>query len=524
MREYLLLVKLQLLSLFGINKARHATDDAERKKAKKNVLLLAVMVIALGNAAVTYTKLLLMALPGSEESALALMAAGISAFLLMISTLSVKGVLFAFGDYDTVMSWPVPRPAVAAARITALYAYNLAYSIMFTLPMAALYAFTVHPKGGYYPMAILLLPLLPMLPTAVGMLLGTAVTTATAKLKKTSLLHTAFQMLLALIVVILSMRMSTSSGELAANAALRAGTVYPPAALFAEALTGSVGAFAAFAALNLLALSLAGLAVTKLFFPLSSRLLSAPDGAIAVRKNERARSALFALYRSEWKRYLSSSVYVTNTCFGELMLLIAAVLAAVKRADILAFLAEVNEPALMGLIPFIMSLLVLMAATTPVSVSMEGKRLWIVKSLPISARDWLLSKVLVSITPAVPAIAVSATVIGAALKVPAGIFPFLYLIPAANALLMAVVGLYINLLLPKLDWTSESEAVKQGLSELVGVFTAMLLAFLPAAACYLVKSDAALPALTAAALVLSVLLFRLLARWGEKKLLRLNVS
>ena len=43
-------------------------------------------------------------------------------------------------------------------------------------------------------------------------------------------------------------------------------------------------------------------------------------------------------------------------------------------------------------LPFALSWLISIGPTTACSVSLEGKNLWIVKTLPIPARDWLLPK------------------------------------------------------------------------------------------------------------------------------------
>jgi ABC-2 type transport system permease protein len=49
-------------------------------------------------------------------------------------------------------------------------------------------------------------------------------------------------------------------------------------------------------------------------------------------------------------------------------------------------------PALPALVPFVFGWMASMGSTTASAISMEGKSLWIIKSLPVSAKDWFAAK------------------------------------------------------------------------------------------------------------------------------------
>jgi ABC-2 type transport system permease protein len=53
------------------------------------------------------------------------------------------------------------------------------------------------------------------------------------------------------------------------------------------------------------------------------------------------------------------------------------------------------------------------------------------------------------------------------------------LIPFLASLVMAILGLYFNLLFPKLEWESEVQPVKQGLSTMVTLFFGFAFVILP---------------------------------------------
>ncbi|MEZ4509428.1 MAG: hypothetical protein R2881_07310 [Eubacteriales bacterium] len=100
------------------------------------------------------------------------------------------------------------------------------------------------------------------------------------------------------------------------------------------------------------------------------------------------------------------------------MMLLAAEVAFAGQADAVAQFLELEEEfsSLKAIVPFVLGWIVSMGTTTASSVSMEGKSLWIVKSMPVSAQDWFISKVMVTLMMAVPCILVSSTLIVIGLK------------------------------------------------------------------------------------------------------------
>ena len=212
MREYWILTKLQLSSLFGINKILHMKNSPDKKQAKRSVYGLLAMVFALAYFSVFYSMALAGAFAqiGMLPTLLGLMAFASTVLLLTFSVFETKGVLFGFGDYDIVMSWPVSVRAVAASRVTSMYAYNFVYAALLLIPAGVIYAAMAHPEWWYYPLFVLMTLLIPALPTVVGATLGTLLTVATARMKKRNIMNILGQMLLVLAIMFFSFRMNTS--------------------------------------------------------------------------------------------------------------------------------------------------------------------------------------------------------------------------------------------------------------------------------------------------------------------------
>ncbi len=533
MRNYWTLAKLQLSSLFGINRMRHSTDEAAVKKNRRGILLLVVLVVCFGNISVTYGSAMLsiMDAAGAPTATLGLMAIGASALTLMMTLFQVRGVLFSFGDYDTLMSWPVSVRAVAAARMTTLYVYNLFYSVLLLVPALVLISIRAAASGTpyplyAYPMMLLLTLAVPVLPMAAGCVLGTAVTAVTVRMK-----HRNFANILAQFVLFGGiMAASFSTSGLMTKLASIPGTeirasierLYAPAALYYQGASGDAWCSLVFLMVNVLVAAALIVGFAMLFKPLSTALAAnrRPKADFRLRASGR-QSRLSALYGKELKRYFASSAYVLNTAMGTVLLLAAAVALLIKKDLVSSFLADSGIAGLRGALPLALGFFVVLSGTTSSSVSMEGKSLWIVKSLPLPAREVFLSKILVSLTVILPGLLLFCPICALSLGLAGWDLFFLFVTPLCYAFFTAVLGLAVNLRFPKLDWKNDVEVVKQSTATMIMTFGGMLLTFAPVGVMLATGWYGVLPVFTALLALGAFLSWRALSRKGGALLLGL---
>jgi ABC-2 type transport system permease protein len=531
MREYWILSKLQLSSLFGINKIRHMKNSPDKKKAKRSAYSLLMTGIALAYFSVFYSLALANAFAeiGMLPTLLGLMAFASTALLLMFSVFETKGVLFGFGDYDIVMSWPVGVRAVAASRVTSMYAYNFVYAALLLIPAGVIYAGMAQPAWWYYPLFILMTLLIPALPTIIGAILGTLLTVATAKMKKRNIMNILGQMVLVFAIMFLSFRMSSSISDVSGiqgNAHAMQALIersYPPAVWFQNALTsGSWLDVLGMAVLFVVSVSLLLLIIGKNFVAINSRIKSTPTGETFVMRSQARSGRIKALFRNEMKRYFNSSLYVVNTAFSYVMLLAAGIFCIVKAEMMAEMLNTEDLGFLRPLIPFVLAWIVSMGTTTSSAISMEGKTLWIVKSMPVTAREWLTGKLMVSLSLAVPSVLIGCTMV----SVGTGASPidwfWMYLVPLSYAVAFGVFGLWLNIRMPKLDWQGEAEVVKQSGATMVCVFAGMGAVLIPAVIAGITASPWARAVTVIIVLLLTLWMWRSLVKHGERRLLELN--
>lgn len=165
-------------------------------------------------------------------------------------------------------------------------------------------------------------------------------------------------------------------------------------------------------------------------------------------------------------------MYLLNGGFGSVFLVVGAVLAAVKGRWLLELLGQI--PQLLRWMPIVgcaaICLLAAMNIITAPSISLEGKSIWLLQSLPVSGWQVLRSKLrLHMLITAAPALLCSVVLNLVLLPDPLSAV-LLLVTPAVFSFLCAVLGLTVNLLMPRLDWVSEAHAVKQSGSSMLAIF------------------------------------------------------
>ena len=202
-----------------------------------------------------------------------------------------------------------------------------------------------------------------------------------------------------------------------------------------------------------------------------------------------------SLYRRELNKYFSIPIYVTNTIFGPLFMIVIALVITIIGKQYFINLIEtviasgyesgiapesimriIHEYFNFGVIALI-SVILSVSPTTSSAISLEGKELWILKAHPIGYKDVFISKLLVNIT--IEGLPILLVGILLATRLGFTYLPFIILIPFLVVILTSITGLYINLLYPKLNWESEQEVVKQGISVLVTMSVNFIIVVIP---------------------------------------------
>ena len=191
-------------------------------------------------------------------------------------------------------------------------------------------------------------------------------------------------------------------------------------------------------------------------------------------KAAKAQSQDAALLQKEFKRLAASAVYMLNCSLGTLIMIAMAVVCLVKGQYVVDMITK--TPGLPDGVLIIGACIAVCAAAsmndlTAPSISLEGKNLWIVRSLPVTSWQILRAKlrmhVILTLIPALILDIVMLVFVTPSLV--DGVM--MLLIPCLYVCLTAYIGLAVNLKMPKLDWTSEASVVKQSMGVLVAILS-----------------------------------------------------
>lgn len=250
------------------------------------------------------------------------------------------------------------------------------------------------------------------------------------------------------------------------------------------------------------------------------------NGSVGARRKTgkadmRTRPAAVAIAYKELRRFLTCPVYLTNFGLSVIFVLAIPVAAALFRDKLMESFSMVPgaETLMPVLAAAVMGFVASMSSVTSPSVSLEGKSLWVMRSLPVTGRTVVHGKLLFHLLLIVPVSTVSTGV----LTVIVGGDVWMAL---SNAVFAAVffmfsglLGLVTNLAAPKFDWMSETAPCKQSSPVILTMLGCYVLEILLALLYVGLGLPSAAGVLLCAAVtaILSGGLYAALVRWGSRR-------
>ena len=487
------MLKIYYTGLLGINEGLCTKD---KKKKWRHLSMPFIMVYAFISLMFVYslqiyqTKTMLEPL-GMVPELLTLGVSGALMFCLFGSIAKSANLIFMSSDLDFWLSSPLTKRQVFMGKTLIAYSFEAIMSMFFLLPPVYFVGQYLQAGISFYLLGILGALILPVPVFIIGILLGMIVQVLFKGLgTKKSLWQIVIWGGASLAVVILSFLPATNLGAdiwgrlvdfLSVNRGVQFLTQHYSALLIHSNVTRTVLYFS----IQLILLGAAVEIGSRNYHALLNIFKQTGTSKKAIKADFAARSPLMALYKRELRRYFSSSIYVINTAFGVLMMIVAAIFLVIQREQALLFLPVIETElgiSGMGMVPIILMvvMLVSMSPTTSSSISLEGKSFPLLKSFPVGAGIIFMAKVAVNLTLSFTGLIIS-------LPLLLWVFPFTFAeaffliwLAMAYSLFSALLGLLANLKFPNFDWQAEVTVVKQSAAAMVGIFGNMLFVIGPA--------------------------------------------
>lgn len=484
MRSLYLLLRTEFLSLVG----------SFNRKGKTPVVVATILLIVLGLFMIgTF------ALTGGI-TAYSLVEKDLTEFSIFVSITLSMIIALMFGvvnstrdakssDTDMLLAMPIPKASIVVAKLLGLYLLDVLCTMVMLIPTLWIVCEYGNQPYAVFVRGIVIGFLIPALPLFISLLIGALMGFLRKATKFGQFASSFVSIAVVLVYMFVVPRMSSYADELNLTPAEAVSKMklIPPFYWITEAIY-SADAVCLLLTLLITLIPLA-LAVYMHIRGLTSVEFHADNSKKA--RSFKTNSSRMAVFKMEFRRYFSSTNYVMNTLFGTLAMLAITIVIAVQGVGVLTEFGTVEfEGKSVDLLTYMTGPLWACAwmifinffgavtYTTPSSVSIEGKRIWLNKSLPIETKDILHSKILVSLLIYQPLSIVCCIIL--AIVSSCGILPFILLVLATSLfqLLTTLVGLIFGLIYARLDWTNEAQVVKNGLAVILSMVVNMALAFI----------------------------------------------
>ncbi len=480
MKKFFALLKVSVKSMLL------SSSNMGRKNRKKAATGVGVVLLIAGLGLYMsglYSSMLMQVLAPLQMEVLVFVFMGMGALVggMLFTAFAAKGVVFGGKDNDLLLSMPVSTTALMASRVTAIYLENLVFSFFILVPAGVVCAVMTQSGAGHHPLfwvrLLLAVLALPLLDTALSVLMGALVAFVSAKLAKGGVIGQNIVMALYLAAVLwFAFNLNGMIEGLAANAAgvKESLSWAAPMLWMADGILGDWTALVLFVlccavpfALMVLGLGRVYRKAVTAFAARSAR----NDYKLSAQSASGQKKALLGM---ELRRLFGIPMYFWNSCMGLIMLVGMGVAALILRDDLGKMLAMMGGGMpVMPLAALMMGFCLSMVVIAAPSVSLEGKYLWVLREAPVGERALLGLKTGFELMFSAPCTVIAGVCLTIALELSPLEGAVLLLAALLFCAAHAVFGMFIGLAFPKLDAVNETVVVKQSLAVVLGMFVPM---------------------------------------------------
>ncbi|MEY3431586.1 MAG: hypothetical protein RIS53_484 [Bacillota bacterium] len=457
--------RLSLRRLFGQKIARSKIQSV----LMVGVLIYAFGVTAFSNIILQYEIAQTLVVIDGLSQMLYQVVASLSSLGFLFGFFQAQGYLFQYKDFDLLGPLPISQKTIVAAKLSMMLVFVYLFSFIVVLPTFSVWWYvseaSILQVFFFVPMAMVApIPL---------MLLGSLVSFIFRTLTQRWIHANVLQTIFSLMFIISFTAVNFLSNEILPSSWL---SIVEPLDLIGDWFVNGVhdlniGSVIWFIGLHLIIL-------VTFINVMSGPLLKINQQRTNLNYKRQdktpthSQSVIRHLIQKEWRRFIGTSVYFINTSFGIFMLMILSIVSLFIPSTILevrqTIVAMGFEP--LWLMVAIIGFAVSTVYTPAVSLSLEGKNINLLKSLPIQAWTIIQAKIFFNLLITLPVIVVASFVGSILFQIELLTMILFILMMLLFAILLSGFFMYLNLWFPRFDFHQEVEVVKQSLASLVAVF------------------------------------------------------
>jgi len=525
MNKLWLLIKVNLLNLFGIGEIINAkTKEEKNKHLKKQLIFIGILlffsyyIYIIAN--ISMKGFILLNIP---YIILAQYFVTTSIYIMFTNIFQAKNSLFSFRDYDLLMSLPIPKKNILLSKIITSYLYNLIYVFVIMLPVLIVYINYINVNILFYILYFISMLVIPIIPMIVSYFVGLFISYLTSFFKKSNFFDYLFNILLIISVLLITFKLdgmtSIDLANLGKTMISKLQNIYPLINIYIDIIKNqNILSLVIIVLLSFIFLILFMFLLNKYYLKIREQLQNNKNSIIYKNKKNKINLPVISLYKKELNRYFSSTMYVLNTALGCILLitfLIALVFLGDDYISRLIGTSDIKELISMYA-PLIISMFCAISCTTHSSISLEGNNIWILKTLPLSYQKIFLSKIMVNLTILLPTIIISSIILIIHIKPSLVTIFFLILTPSAYSIMTSCLGLILNLKYPDINFKSEVKVIKQSIPSYFSMMIGLLMGMFPLMIKHSLNSNLYILLITIVVILIDICLFFYLKKKGKE--------
>ena len=396
----------------------------------------------------------------------------------MGSITAVNSQIFEAKDNEQLLSLPIRPRDIVLARLSTIFLFNLLYSTMIVLAAGLVYGMTVGFTFASLLLFVFNMLLMNLAGLTVALLLAWLSSRLTSGLPYKKAVSTVLIIALSMGWMYFAFTWQKYMQKIVEQSAVLGEKLKATYLLYLYGKSiadTDILAFLPFLALVVCSAGLIILLLSRSFIRIVTEKKSTKK-KVYIARPAKMSSPFSALFKKECKNILSTQAVLTSLLLGFSLLLLAGVAAFLKRDMLADTFAPMGGTTYMPCyLLIILSYLAMTNNYSSFAVSIEGKTIWILRSLPLSAKDILLAKALPQVFFALPALFVFSILVSLAFG---GGIGFVLLLTVGGLIMHsfnAFMGLYFKVKKPTLTWTNQTMAIKNSASQKIVVLLNLFL-------------------------------------------------
>lgn len=540
MKKIYSLIKATMTSDMNIFNIKQKKDNKKNSMMLPMFISLCFMFSIWSNANMLFEKL--------APLHLQFIVLSIFVFLTAIMTIG-EGIykagplIFNCRDDQLLLSLPIKKKTVLFVRIFKFYVFELLFNSLFIVPLIVAYlrwADTINVT--FFLVSFVMFFTLPIIPIVISCIIGAITASVSSRFKFKNLAQIIVSMIFIMGILYLSFNLEGIISYLTKHATSVNDfitKIYYPAGMYAKLVSEfNLVDLLVYILVNITIFVILILILNKVYFKINSRLKQvSTTKKVNVKDLEfKSNSIIKSLIKKELNTFFKTPVFIINAGFGLVLFVIVALTATIKFDALLPILTDKNginlsKNLILDNLSILVFLLIMftsfMTSITNSVISLEGRNINILKSLPIKVKTILMSKIYSSLILTTPVLLLGDIILIIKFKI--GVLDSILLIVLSilTPLISHFIGIIVNLKYPKLDAENSAEVVKQSTSSFMSVTIGMILLFVTAMIVFkilgAISATLILLIFTAVYLIIDIILYLYLLNKGIKDFNNLSI-